>query len=694
MAILNGIRKYLRSIKTIRNVEAGGKVVGLGNVILTPTSADMSIYVDGGAGSDTTGSGSVGNPYATITKAYEQVPRYINHKVEIRIKAGTYTAYPRTLQNVTDREGQFIMEGIDPPTIVAGPFTSSGIAGVGTNDKSGVDFTVAAAGWGVDQFYGKFLRLTSGADSGRILPIHRNTADTISTTWVYTLPIVGDTFDIVEPSVKIDLDHGITWAWETNREYVLSSFALANMAFTNDYSDDLGYTPSYSWIENGTALFGLVSFYADVAATFREVWHQAAGSVGNWRMQDPTRMVNINYIMQGAYTVWANAQFLPELIPPTTALDGIFIKGMTGGFGACEFMGGCTRGVVYVYGKCDIKGTAASSYVVDHRGIATLYNARVSCGVINLNGVKADSNTVLIDFWVDDTPLDGINIRDGALVKCLDVDGDTANITGYGIKLGKGCEVLEAGGVTIIGTAGAVRFDETSKTVSHPASGFLSSSANVAAAVENNLASFDVKGYLKDSGALKVGPDGNLVQNNPGWDDIRFPFIGRNIDVASGRISHDYTELGINFADNSRYAATEQISMIAQFSHSYKFESSVTPHLHWVQSSADIPNWLFVYRKYLNGAAVPGGWVEAILASHVHTYTAGTILQLSLFPSIDMTGFDALSGFIDCKLFRDTPNTSTLFPGADPLVGDALAKEFDIHFQQDTPGGSAQELVK
>ena len=106
--------------------------------------------------------------------------------------------------------------------------------------------------------------------------------------------------------------------------------------------------------------------------------------------------------------------------------------------------------------------------------------------------------------------------------------------------------------------------------------------------------------------AISIGDDGNLVLNDTAWDDLRFPFIGRNIDVASGRIGYDYAELGINFADNSRYAATEQVSMIAQFSHAYKFESAVTPHLHWVQSSADIPNWLFVYRKYLNSEAVPG----------------------------------------------------------------------------------------
>lgn len=194
--------------------------------------------------------------------------------------------------------------------------------------------------------------------------------------------------------------------------------------------------------------------------------------------------------------------------------------------------------------------------------------------------------------------------------------------------------------------------------------------------------------------AITIGADGNLVQNNTGWEDVKFSFIGERIDISSGRIDYNYTELGIDYADNSRYAVTEQVSMICQLPHAYELESSISPHLHWVQSHANVPNWLLVYRKYRNGDAVPGAWVEAILSSHAFAYTAGTILQKSAFPVIDMTGMDSLSGFIDFKLFRDTPNTSTLFGGADPLVGDALAKEFDIHIQIDAPSGSEQELVK
>ncbi len=193
--------------------------------------------------------------------------------------------------------------------------------------------------------------------------------------------------------------------------------------------------------------------------------------------------------------------------------------------------------------------------------------------------------------------------------------------------------------------------------------------------------------------SLTIGSDGNLHQNDTGWDDLRFPFFGRRMDVTSGRLDYNYTELGIDFADNCLVRYQEQIGMIAQLQHSYKYESDIRPHLHWLQSSANVPNWLLSYRVYENGATPPS-WTDAAYSSHAFAYSSGTILQITHFPTIDMTGINSVSAFIDFKMYRDTTNSSTLFGGADPLEGNALAKEFDIHFQIDTPCGSATELVK
>ena len=175
------------------------------------------------------------------------------------------------------------------------------------------------------------------------------------------------------------------------------------------------------------------------------------------------------------------------------------------------------------------------------------------------------------------------------------------------------------------------------------------------------------------------------------WDDMRFPVVGRNLDTTSGRIDYNYTELGVDFADNARFAETEQISIICQLQHDYELGTDVDPHIHWLQSSADMPNWLLQYRVYNNGET-PGAWQTVKWLDNKFTYTSGTILQITDFPDIDMSSIDGVSSFIDFKLFRDTLNTSTLFDGADPLTGTALLKEFDIHYRRDASGSTMEYL--
>jgi hypothetical protein len=111
-----------------------------------------------------------------------------------------------------------------------------------------------------------------------------------------------------------------------------------------------------------------------------------------------------------------------------------------------------------------------------------------------------------------------------------------------------------------------------------------------------------------------------------------------------------------------------------------------------MQSSADIPNWLLVYRYYDNGETPPA-WTEVKYTGHAFEYTSGTIMQLTEFGDITPSTLTGVSSIIDFKLYRDTSNDSTLFDGADPLTGNALAKEFDIHYQRDMLG-SRTEYIK
>ena len=175
------------------------------------------------------------------------------------------------------------------------------------------------------------------------------------------------------------------------------------------------------------------------------------------------------------------------------------------------------------------------------------------------------------------------------------------------------------------------------------------------------------------------------------WEDLRFPFTGNRIDISSGRIDYDYEECTVDFATNARYD-DEPVCFIIQMPHAWSEGTAVRPHLHWLQEEDDDPNWLLRYRTIANGGA-PGSWTNTDPSTlRTYTYSSGTLLQITKFPEISMTGLK-ISDFIDCILFRDQSNSSGEFSSSDTYSVAAKAKEFDIHYQVDSDG-SSQEYVK
>lgn len=165
-----------------------------------------------------------------------------------------------------------------------------------------------------------------------------------------------------------------------------------------------------------------------------------------------------------------------------------------------------------------------------------------------------------------------------------------------------------------------------------------------------------------------------------GFDDLRRPANASNIESASTRYSFDYNEGDITFNADARIA-NERIIYNFQMPHIWQAGTPVTPHVHWYQSSANIPNWWIKYRVQNNGES-RGSWSEAIWLSHYYTYVSGSIIQITEFPEVDMTGV-LHSGWIDVMFGRDTGNVSGLFSGADPLVAGAKFLELDLHYSVD-----------
>ena len=209
-------------------------------------------------------------------------------------------------------------------------------------------------------------------------------------------------------------------------------------------------------------------------------------------------------------------------------------------------------------------------------------------------------------------------------------------------------------------------------------------------ALENQSEPYFIPNYSGVANKLNSGTE------ELGWEDLRFPFSGLRLDSNSTRYSYDYVNGLVCFNSNSRYP-NEPISMIAQLPHSWKEESQVRPHMHWIQTSSDQPNWLLAYRIYKNGDGTSidsdySNYNFLTVESNVFPYASGNLVQISNFGMIDMTGV-GLSDCIHFVVFRDVFNTSGEFERPESSESNAYSIEFDIHYQSNSLG-SREEFIK
>jgi len=208
--------------------------------------------------------------------------------------------------------------------------------------------------------------------------------------------------------------------------------------------------------------------------------------------------------------------------------------------------------------------------------------------------------------------------------------------------------------------------------------------------------------------ALKVGdvgggnffdiePDGTFVNYGDGttFDELSQPFIGQNLATVAGRVDYNYNELSLDFATNARYPE-EPVGIVTQSPHARKELSDFFPHIHWIQTSDNVPNILIEYRLYDSGETPPSIWQKLPLTSAnlVFPFFSPSIQQISRINlPIGHGAVLGLSCTIDIKIYRDSLNTSGLFADVDTYPGVWSAKYYDIHFEKDM-NGSREEFVK
>lgn len=181
----------------IRSLEAG----------FYATTAAMTLYV-ATTGSDTTGDGTVGNPYATVEKAYNDIPKIIRHECKILVEAGSYSGgWPKSIDPVLYDNGRLLIIGVGSPTVVSGPHIVTGVSDLGS--FTGQLITVGAGGLGAtDALCGGWVRVDAGGVVGTAHKIAASTDTTIVVNKITNAVQNGDTISIIRPAITISIPDG------------------------------------------------------------------------------------------------------------------------------------------------------------------------------------------------------------------------------------------------------------------------------------------------------------------------------------------------------------------------------------------------------------------------------------------------------------------------------------------------------
>lgn len=170
------------------------------------TQAPITLYVDGAAGSDDLGDGSVGSPFATPRAACAALPKILRHECQIVVAGGVYMKVagrqplPEHIDYTYENDGSLAIVCTGVPDVTSGPHEVTGVSALGTGATR---LAVAAGGLGgVDGLVGSWVRSPLGV-AYRVEANGANYID-IVTPFVAPIPSVG--WHVITPATMFEID--------------------------------------------------------------------------------------------------------------------------------------------------------------------------------------------------------------------------------------------------------------------------------------------------------------------------------------------------------------------------------------------------------------------------------------------------------------------------------------------------------
>jgi len=182
-------------------------------------------------------------------------------------------------------------------------------------------------------------------------------------------------------------------------------------------------------------------------------------------------------------------------------------------------------------------------------------------------------------------------------------------------------------------------------------------------------------------GNMTLTTNGIAVTNRYGWDDLRFPVgvaapVTPNAELLEDTAENAITFKGTGGTQSSTNITDDHVYGVAQFPHTWRTNSAILPHVHFIQKFSDeTNNWYMYYRFQPLGGVTNSAWTFIGPATNMFTYSGTNIHQMAIFADITLDGY--YSSILDWKIFSNGAAVSN----------DVTFKEFDIHYQISRPTG-------
>ena len=415
------------------------------------TIRESHYYADGTSGDDTNDGLTVSTPKKTLASLSTILPYQIRHNTSVHL-SGVF-AYPDGLNinNNVERGAVFIVDGGSDLTVID---DNTG-ANYTATASSVLSLTDAAASWDVGNLDGYWCKVLSGPAADQIRLIHKNTADTITLSYKYSVdPGVGATFAIYRPTTEIN-------GGDSSNPNVIrvsktgsGSLYIQNLYFSGNYA--------YLYLYNVELVY-LKAIVSDATYTSCLCYDGNLLFMGSTSITDPdTFVVDSTYKCLGVSQRNINSSYHISSSGYVLCYNS-YLRDLT--FNQTQ--------LVYLYYGVRIKGGILTLNGNNKVYFLPSTSSYSSCEIDGSSGVGVDStNSNLLLPSTTNQPIiqncasHGISLKSSTLELQDGIDG-TGNV-GAGIYACRNSQIIVSAGITtptLTGTVGDISVDGTTEAI-------------------------------------------------------------------------------------------------------------------------------------------------------------------------------------------------------------------------------------